>query len=67
MNCPSPAYEWGCGCAGKCRADIYTPPPPKRPVVNEIVSFVIMAVLIGSAAYVGLSRVEAAYQQDART
>lgn len=66
MNtCPAPLF--GCGCVDRCRADIYTPPPPKRPVVNEIVAFVIMAVLIGSAAYVGLSRVEAAYQQDART
>ncbi len=65
MNtCPAPLF--GCGCAGHCRADFYTPPPPRKPVINEIVAFIIMAVLISSAAYAGLSRVEAAYQQDAR-
>ena len=63
MRCE--AHIFGCGCT-HCRADIHIPPPRKSGWLSQFILAVVCGLVIGTSAYIGLSRVERAYQMEER-
>ena len=58
--------QFGCSCETICRLPRQRPAPRRASLFAQLITSIIFGIIIASAAYVGLSRAEAVYQQEAR-